>query len=565
MPASRIFQRRRSSLGIFLGERRRSSIAPIKPGNYGIPPSTFRPVTFAPNVTPTTYLADDDDDDLLDPSSSNGSPTSALFPPSNPAALQESAGSVPARRRRAPPGKRRSLGYIPRPPNAFMLFRADFVKQKHVPGSIETNHGSLSKIIGNCWRALPLEEKRIWEVKAKHAKAEHKVLYPNYRFRPIHNKNKNKEKLATAASSVDSSKNSKQGVPAGNNTEEEERRCEEVAQLLLEGKKGEDLAEAVKAMDRMKSRMQAQVQAQSQARSHHHHAVSAQEISYLSQRRPSSVPLPLSGDWFPFPQNQNDGFGFAMPAIPSFAGSASASTRPPSPVYNISRSQRMMLGHRRASSVQLPAAAAYMNLNLNMAMQGAWNPSYPTDMSLPVTRDPSPLPDVDTSLFEPSFLDSTSTSFPSSSDCFTSPFSATDAHMSMALGPLDAIPPHDTAPSTSSSSSSPTPVLHAPLPVSAQAHATVFSDMWLTEQSFDSTPTPQRSVVDSTSYGTGFEGVADYAFNSGVGCGGAGAGTESVVGIDVDYGFMSTQQQQYDQYPFDHTIPTGWDGVTSWA
>jgi hypothetical protein len=29
-----------------------------------------------------------------------------------------------------------------------MLFRADFVKQRHVPGSIETNHGSLSKIIG---------------------------------------------------------------------------------------------------------------------------------------------------------------------------------------------------------------------------------------------------------------------------------------------------------------------------------------------------------------------------------------------------------------------------------
>ena len=29
-----------------------------------------------------------------------------------------------------------------------MLFRADFMRQKHVPGSIETNHGLLSKIIG---------------------------------------------------------------------------------------------------------------------------------------------------------------------------------------------------------------------------------------------------------------------------------------------------------------------------------------------------------------------------------------------------------------------------------
>ena len=51
-------------------------------------------------------------------------------------------------RRRLPPGKRLSQGYIPRPPNAFMLFRANFVRQKHVPGTIETNHGSLSKIIG---------------------------------------------------------------------------------------------------------------------------------------------------------------------------------------------------------------------------------------------------------------------------------------------------------------------------------------------------------------------------------------------------------------------------------
>ncbi|TFK95839.1 high mobility group box domain-containing protein, partial [Pterulicium gracile] len=104
-----------------------------------------------------------------------------LFPPS--------ATPAPApRRKRCPPGKRRSQGYIPRPPNAFMLFRADFVRQKHVPGSIETNHGSLSKIIGNCWRSLPPNEKRVWEQRAKTAKAEHKIAHPDYRFRPVHNK-----------------------------------------------------------------------------------------------------------------------------------------------------------------------------------------------------------------------------------------------------------------------------------------------------------------------------------------------------------------------------------------
>ena len=107
-----------------------------QPGNYGLT-SPVRPVTFAPNVTPGTYV---EDADAAEDTDDTSSPTSALFPPS----LLEPSTS----RRRVPPGKRRSQGYIPRPPNAFMLFRANFVRQKHVPGSIETNHGSLSKIIG---------------------------------------------------------------------------------------------------------------------------------------------------------------------------------------------------------------------------------------------------------------------------------------------------------------------------------------------------------------------------------------------------------------------------------
>ena len=113
-----------------------SNLYTVKPG-YGA-----RPVTFAPNVTPVTYVETDDDDILtLSPSSPRQLNHTTLFPPS-------STPAPPPTRRRCPPGKRRSQGYIPRPPNAFMLFRADFVRQKHVPGSIETNHGSLSKIIG---------------------------------------------------------------------------------------------------------------------------------------------------------------------------------------------------------------------------------------------------------------------------------------------------------------------------------------------------------------------------------------------------------------------------------
>jgi hypothetical protein len=37
-----------------------------------------------------------------------------------------------------------------------MLFRADFVRQKHVPGSVEASHGSLSRIIGEFFEFLHL-------------------------------------------------------------------------------------------------------------------------------------------------------------------------------------------------------------------------------------------------------------------------------------------------------------------------------------------------------------------------------------------------------------------------
>jgi len=112
---------------------------PAKPGVYGIglPRPSQKPVMFAPNVTPGSFVELENGHDPIESLSSS----SALFPPSE-------SMPVASRRRRAPPGKRLSRGYIPRPPNAFMLFRADFVRQRHVPGSIETNHGSLSKIIG---------------------------------------------------------------------------------------------------------------------------------------------------------------------------------------------------------------------------------------------------------------------------------------------------------------------------------------------------------------------------------------------------------------------------------
>lgn len=46
-------------------------------------------------------------------------------------------------------GKKRDASYIPRPPNAFILFRSSFIRSQQVPEKVEGNHSTLSKIIGS--------------------------------------------------------------------------------------------------------------------------------------------------------------------------------------------------------------------------------------------------------------------------------------------------------------------------------------------------------------------------------------------------------------------------------
>ncbi|OBZ65512.1 hypothetical protein A0H81_14465 [Grifola frondosa] len=376
-----------------LARRKRSSVVSlgglslVRPGNYGIATPSPRNVTFAPNVTPGTYpdLTLSESTTQEDPSS----PSNTLFPPT------EASTPAPSRRR-VPPGKRRSQGYIPRPPNAFMLFRANFVRQKHVPGSIETNHGSLSKIIGNCWRALPLDEKKIWEHRAKKEKAAHRERYPNYRFRPVHKK-KNKD-AAEAQTPIKLKRKEKTPLSAP-----DERRCEEVAQLLLEGKKGDELAAAVRQLDMQRAYTDSASPAFDFSAAGPSFGAGFSSgfntfatAPFYTQRRSSSVPPP-STLYNPI----------TIPALPFFVPHGSVpGTRAPSPVGNISRTHRGF--HRRASSVQPVPSRAWedfdasvygtdmgMGMDMGMEMPEAWQ----------LQRDWSPLPEVNSGIFEQTFLD----------------------------------------------------------------------------------------------------------------------------------------------------------------
>lgn len=196
-----------------------------------------------------------------------------------------------------------------------------------------------------------MDEKRVWEIKAKHAKAEHKALYPDYRFRPVHNKNKEKKKDRPLV------------------TPEDERRCEEVAQLLLEGKKGDELAAAVRDLDRGRS---------SDPPSPTPPLLSVPVQQYAFHRRSSSVPLP---DYNPI----------ALPSVPFLNA-----FRDDMPRYcSMSRASRIWLGQRRASSAQ-PIGAK------------SWTMPPPAFFH---HRPHSPLPEPDVSLFDPAFLASSNFGF----------------------------------------------------------------------------------------------------------------------------------------------------------
>ncbi|KAI0760634.1 hypothetical protein C8Q74DRAFT_1221221 [Fomes fomentarius] len=180
--------------------------------------SAAHSIAFAPNLTPGTFndppspASDSSAESLLFPANADGSPAT----------------------RRAAHAKKKPENHIPRPPNAFILFRSSFIKSQHVSSEVETNHSTLSKIIGLTWQNLPHDERQVWHNKAKAALEEHRRKFPQYAFRPLHTKGK--------------------GPTEKRKVREVEpkdlKRCEKIAQLLIEGKKGDDLNAAIQEFDR---------------------------------------------------------------------------------------------------------------------------------------------------------------------------------------------------------------------------------------------------------------------------------------------------------------------------
>lgn len=135
----------------------------------------------------------------------------------------------------AMPSPRKTLvarKHIPRPPNAFILFRTAFLQQRHVSKKVEDNPRLLGKIIGLTWKSLSTQEQEPWYKKAKAAHIAHQQRHPDYAFRP-------QKSPKTKRTKVD-----------GSNSRLSNERCKKIATFISQGMKGEELDNAMSHFDR---------------------------------------------------------------------------------------------------------------------------------------------------------------------------------------------------------------------------------------------------------------------------------------------------------------------------
>lgn len=138
-------------------------------------------------------------------------------PPSSPAHFDTPAGQRSSHSRKKKPG------HIPRPPNAFMIFRSHLWNKEKIKSSVERDHRQISRIAGNLWNSLSDAERAPYHDLAEDAKKEHARKYPQYKYSPIYRRDKPVKRK-----------------PKQDYTEKV-LRCHEVAQLIQRGFEGDDL------------------------------------------------------------------------------------------------------------------------------------------------------------------------------------------------------------------------------------------------------------------------------------------------------------------------------------
>ncbi|KAF8657842.1 hypothetical protein AX16_002158 [Volvariella volvacea WC 439] len=304
-------------------------------------------ISFATAVTPSTFTAANDSsvfDDmppLVDAPPLAPTSEFILFPPAEEASKSSS-------QRRTTHTKKKPENHIPRPPNAFILFRSSFIKSQHVSTEVETNHSTLSKIIGLTWQSLPEKERQVWHEKAKAALEEHKRKYPKYAFRPLQNRSVRGVGAGGGGGGTGEKRKVREVEP------KDLKRCAKIAELLVSGKKGEELNAAIQEFDK-----------------HHVPEIVTRfeaPITARQYRRSSSVPIPDSketGKQRFLVESEKSKKRRAVSSRPTRCSTpasdaaipvvASIKTAPNSPILSYSQPARHASSEDFASSIDLPA------------------------------------------------------------------------------------------------------------------------------------------------------------------------------------------------------------------
>ncbi|KAK7028308.1 hypothetical protein R3P38DRAFT_919684 [Favolaschia claudopus] len=130
--------------------------------------------------------------------SSHSSPSDAALSP--PQTISVSSEELPVATAPRPfptkksHSRKKPLGHIPRPRNAFILFRCDYTRQ-NAKGTKRSNQNDVSCVAGTIWRNMTEEERRPWVVLAEEEKKRHAALYPGYKLIP---RSKKRSKPPTA-------------------------------------------------------------------------------------------------------------------------------------------------------------------------------------------------------------------------------------------------------------------------------------------------------------------------------------------------------------------------------
>ncbi|KAI0638968.1 hypothetical protein C8Q77DRAFT_1069169 [Trametes polyzona] len=236
-----------------------------------------RRISRQPPRDPRSDEYDRFDLELMYPASPATYPEAALPPPDEtgePEVDPESPPSSPEQlavdaSQRTSHSRKKKPGHIPRPPNAFMIFRSDLWNKEKIKSTVERDHRQISRIAGNLWNSLTDAERAPYQHLAEEAKKEHARKYPQYKYSPIYRR----EKPAKRKPKQDHS--------------EKVHHCLEVALLMQEGFVGDALKEE---LDRRQRAMAAEDRKPESSR--HAEASSRRKASRSSSNRSSSRARP---------------------------------------------------------------------------------------------------------------------------------------------------------------------------------------------------------------------------------------------------------------------------------